>query len=1276
VLLKQYGDAQRKAKEARKAGELVPRAKRRNPQKSMRAMLSVLFNSGGSKLWSLLALAIVRTAISNRLSRVSGELFHACFRKQMPWFTRLMVEHVAITFASSGLEATRQRVITALALRWREQLTRSIHKGYFSNMAYYRLSHVDRRIGNPEQIVCEDVPKFVNQLADLAGEYVTGLTDSIYFSLRLVSYMGSPRYLLYMLGYIVGTGTLTTMASPPFGRIYKKSQDLEGSYRQLQTRLHSNSESVALLGGIGMEAGIINKAFKDLVRHTGGVQKLQWKYGMFQDFLLKYLGATFAVVLILGPYFGGHLQPDNSTRGRANMLSHMRYHTGVIISLFAGLGTIATAPQKLFKLSAYADRIKEMQEVIKEINDNAKRDAASAGSNGSHMAAADEIRFEDCTVVTPADATLVEGLTLTVKPGTNLLVTGPNGSGKSSLFRVLGGLWPLTRGRVCKPGGAASGLAKEIFYVPQRPYVALGTLREQIIYPLTEGEVPLTDLPEGKLRELLAMVDLEYLLERGGSAERTDWGAVLSLGEQQRLGMARLFFHKPTFAILDECTSGVTMDMEERFCARVREIGCTCVTISHRPALVAFHDLVLALDGEGGWGVHEGMRNKGGGGESAAPAGALARGGAAGTAGSKAKVRAADSVAVTSSFTQRQEEEESMKDHLGAVLGKAPAAASYPAPPPRRRAHGHEFGGARPNKWGVVLRAIEPLKTPQMLWVPLVVVTRTFLSDRIASLNGESVKFVLRQDRAAFVRLIWRSVVQSAANAVCAPSLKYLTDSLALSWRSRLTKRLCSHYLDGTNSYAVANLEGISDADQRLTRDIERLSKELADLVPNMVKPLVDILWFSSRAYLLTGSRGLAILYVYMFLGVGLLRAVTPNFGKLLGDEQALEGVFRFVHARLRTHAESIAFFGGGARESDNTEGEFQKLMKHSRVVVYRRWLFDIADQFLTKQLPHNVTWGMSMMYSMNHRGQYDSTKVQGELVHDLRYLASMVSWSFVAFGDVLGLNKRFAELGGGVGRIAELITALEATAAESKGAEKGGGGGTAAADTDSISFQGADVVTPSNHMLARALSLTIRPKANLLVTGPNGCGKSSIFRASSGLWPLLRGKINVPGGAGAAGGRRVFYVPQKPYMAVGSLREQITYPHTAEEAAKNKGGMSRLDEELSGLLAMVKLSYLVEREGGWQVTEKWEDRLSLGEQQRLGMARLFFHRPQFAVLDECTNATSVDIEHLLYQQAQDLGITIITVSQRPALVKYHTSELRVLDGDGDWELRKIVHPA
>lgn len=134
--------------------------------------------------------------------------------------------------------------------------------------------------------------------------------------------------------------------------------------------------------------------------------------------------------------------------------------------------------------------------------------------------------------------------------------------------------------------------------------------------------------------------------------------------------------------------------------------------------------------------------------------------------------------------------------------------------------------------------------------------------------------------------------------------------------------------------------------------------------------------------------------------------------------------------------------------------------------------------------------------------------------------------------------------------------------------------------------------------------------------------------------------------------------------MVVGTLRDQIIYPHTYAQF-KAAGGR---DEELMEILKHVHLTYLPAREGGWTTVKEWKDVLSGGERQRMGMARLFYHRPTFAVLDECTSAVSTDVEGLMYQHAKDLDITLITISHRPSLAKYH-NRLLTLKGDasGSW---------
>ncbi|CAI9295462.1 unnamed protein product [Lactuca saligna] len=1238
---------------------VIKKSRQKKGLKSLQVLAAILLSHmgkmGAKDLLALLATVMLRTAVSNRLAKVQGFLFRAAFLRRVPTFVQLIIENITLCFVQSALYSTSKYITGTLSLRFRKILTKLIHAQYFQNMIYYKMSHVDGRITNPEQRIASDVPKFCSELSDLIQEDLTAVTDGLLYSWRLCSY-ASPKYIVWILAYVLGAGATIRNFSPAFGKLMSTEQQLEGEYRQLHSRLRTHAESIAFYGGETREESHIQHKFKALVNHLKLVQHDHWWFGMVQDFLLKYLGATVAVILIIEPFFSGTLRPDTSTLGRAEMLSNLRYHTSVIISLFQSLGTLSISSRRLNRLSGYADRIHELMAISRELS---PKDVPSLQKRGSknYITQADYIEFDGVKVVTPSGNVLVEDLTLKVESGSNLLITGPNGSGKSSLFRVLGGLWPLVSGHIVKPG-VGSDLNKEIFYVPQRPYTAVGTLRDQLIYPLTSDQ-EVEPLTHSEMVDLLKNVDLEYLLNRYPPEKEINWGEELSLGEQQRLGMARLFYHKPRFAILDECTSAVTTDMEERFCAKVRAMGTSCITISHRPALVAFHDVVLSLDGEGGWRVNHKRE------DSLADADADAD---FPKLKSSETERQNDAMAVQRAFSNTRNDSTfsssksqsyfseliaaSPSEEISTLLPVVPQLQNDPRVLPLRIAA----------MFKVLVPTVLDKQGAQLLAVAVLVVSRTWISDRIASLNGTTVKYVLEQDKAAFVRLIGVSVLQSAASSFVAPSLRHLTARLALGWRIRLTAHLLKNYLRKNAYYKVFHMSGVSiDADQRITQDLEKLSTDLSGLVTGMVKPSVDILWFTWRMKMLTGRRGVAILYAYMLLGLGFLRSVTPDFGDLGNREQELEGSFRFMHERLRTHAESVAFFGGGAREKAMIESRFNELLAHAKILLRKKWLFGVLDDFVTKQLPHNVTWGLSLLYAMEHKADRSLTSTQGELAHALRFLASVVSQSFLAFGDILELHRKFIELSGGVNRIFELEELLDAAQSD----ENAGTSSKSNEESeDVISFSEVDIITPTQKLLARKLTCEIVPGKSLLLTGPNGSGKSSVFRALRGLWPIVDGRL------------------VKPCHDVNDVAEAESGCGTAEKRALSlyqqgqiDGGVADaniLDMHLKRILENVKLLYLFEREGRWDASQNWEDILSLGEQQRLGMARLFFHKPRFGVLDECTNATSVDVEEHLYRLARDMGITVITSSQRPALIPFHSMELRLIDGEGKWELRSI----
>ncbi|KQK08073.1 ABC transporter D family member 1 [Brachypodium distachyon] len=1250
-------------------GRLAGTKRRKSALKSLHFLAAILLKkigpNGTRYLLGLMLTAVLRTAVGHRLAKVQGYLFKAAFLRRVPTFTRLIIENLILCFLQSAVYQTSKYLTGSLNLRFKKILTDLVHADYFQNMVYYKISHVDHRISNPEQRIASDIPKFCSELSELVQDDLAAVAEGLIYTWRLCSY-ASPKYMIWILAYILVAGGAIRNFTPAFGKLKSTEQHLEGEYRQLHSRLRTHAESVAFYGGENREASHIMQRFKALVRHLNHVIHENWWFGMIQDFFLKYFGATVAVVLIIEPFFSGDLRPDSSTLGRADMLSNLRYHTSVIISLFQSLGTLSISTRRLNILSGYADRIRELLDVSRELSGVRDRSLNHNFSAGNYISEANHIEFSGVKVVTPAGNVLVDDLTLRVETGSNLLITGPNGSGKSSLFRVLGGLWPLVSGHIVKPG-VGSDLNKEIFYVPQRPYTAVGTLREQLIYPLTADQ-EIEPLSYDGMMDLLKNVDLEYLLQRYPLDKEVNWGDELSLGEQQRLGMARLFYHKPKFAILDECTSAVTIDMEERFCKKVRAMGTSCITISHRPALVAFHNIVLSLDGEGGWDVQHRRDDSSFSTEES-------------DFTSLETDRKSDALTVQRAFMNKSKSNASLraKEHSYSTKVIATSPKLETEQTVRTPLIPHLQCSPRP----LPLRAASMLKIlvpklldkqgGQLLAVTLLIFSRTVISDRIASLNGTTVKFVLEQDKAAFIRLVGVSVLQSAANSFVAPSLRTLTARLALGWRIRMTNHLLQYYLRRNAFYKVFNMSGKSiDADQRLTLDVDKLSTDLAGLVTGMVKPLVDILWFTWRMKLLSGRRGVGILYAYMLLGLGFLRAVSPDFGHLASQQQELEGTFRFMHSRLRTHAESIAFFGGGSREKAMVEAKFMKLLNHSKVMLRKQWLYGIVDDFVTKQLPHNVTWGLSLLYALEHKGDRALTSTQGELAHALRFLASVVSQSFIAFGDILELHKKFLELSGGVNRIFELEEILRAAQRDTVVPSSA----ISSASEEIISFHEVDIVTPTQKLLANKLSCNVVQGKSLLLTGPNGTGKSSVFRVLRNLWPVFSGRVNKPS-------EGVFHVPQSPYTSLGTLRDQIIYPLSREEAEikilslHKAGNMSSapelLDDHLKTVLVNVRLVYLLEREG-WDSTPNWEDVLSLGEQQRLGMARLFFHHPKFGILDECTNATSVDVEEHLYRLATSMGITVITSSQRPALIPFHSVELKLIDGEGNWELCEIQH--
>uniref|UniRef100_A0A8B9JR86 ATP-binding cassette sub-family D member 3 n=1 Tax=Astyanax mexicanus TaxID=7994 RepID=A0A8B9JR86_ASTMX len=545
-------------------------------------------------------------------------------------------------------------------------------------------------------------------------------------------------------------------------------------------------------------------------------------------------------------------------------------------------------------------------------------------------------------------------------------------------------------------------------------------------------------------------------------------------------------------------------------------------------------------------------------------------------------------------------------------------------------------------------------ETWYLTMIAVMLVARTYCDVWMIQ-NGTMIESgIISRDITLFKRHFFSYITVIPWIALVNNLLKFGLNELKLRFRERLTKHLYDEYLKGYTYYKMGNLDNrIANADQLLTQDVERFCNSVVDLYSNLSKPLLDIGLYIFKLTTAIGAQGPASMMAYLLISGLFLTRMRRPIGKMTVTEQKFEGEYRYVNSRLITNSEEIAFYNGNVREKQTIHSTFKKLVDHLHNFIFFRFSMGMVDDIIAKYLATVVGYLSVSRPFLNLTDPRHLNSTHSELLEDYYQSGRMLLRMSQALGRIVLAGREMTRLSGFTTRITELMKVLKdlnsgkyertmVSLSEKGTALTIPGSGRIINIDNIIRFEHTPLATPNGDVLIRDLSFEV--------------GFLKL------LWPLFGGSLTKPERG------KLFYVPQRPYMTLGSLRDQVIYPDTYED--QKKKGIS--DQVLKEYLDNVQLGHILDREGSWDAVQDWMDVLSGGEKQRMAMARLFYHKPQFAILDECTSAVSVDVEDYIYSHCRKVGITLFTVSHRKSLWKHHEYYLH-MDGRGNYDFKPIT---
>ncbi|TNM94960.1 ATP-binding cassette sub-family D member 4 [Takifugu flavidus] len=576
-----------------------------------------------------------------------------------------------------------------------------------------------------------------------------------------------------------------------------------------------------------------------------------------------------------------------------------------------------------------------------------------------------------------------------------------------------------------------------------------------------------------------------------------------------------------------------------------------------------------------------------------------------------------------------------------------------------------------------ILKVLFPSCTSQsaLMFGTLLVVTLTeqLIIYQVGVLPSHFYNVLADQDYSGFRSLVAKAMVLIIINSTLKSLDQFICNLMYVSWRKTLTESLHAAYFQGRVYYTVNVLrEEVDNPDQRISQDAERLCKQMSTMASRLIVSPFTLAYYTYHCFYSTGWIGPVSIFGYFVIGTFANKLLMGPIVSTLFEQEKLEGDFRFKHMQIRVNAESAAFYRAGKVEHMRTNRRLQALLQIQKSLVKKElWLyigvntFDYLGGFLS----------YIIIAIPIFTGIYDRL-TPGELSALISKNAFVCIYLINGFTQLIDLSTTLSDVAGYTHRIGELREVMDDILHEQCDYDPASGESydfdsdfnvhAGPVDTAFIVDQLSYKSPYADELLVEDLSLTIRQGVHLLVVGNTGTGKTSLLRVLNRLWEAHSGFVQM---TTCFGPRGTLFLPQKPYLTDGTLREQVIYP--LKDIYPLSGAVD--DERIVQFLELAGVSSLLRRTGGLdeEVDWNWYDVLSPGEMQRLSFARLFYLQPKYAFLDEATSALTEEAEAQLYRTCKQLGMTLISLGHRSSLEKYHDVQLR-LCGGARWEITKL----